>query len=75
LTGRDDLNEHISSFDAFIKPLKDKRIVRVANEKDFDSNLPNITIMPSIQEVVNEEFANGVIEQIALANTEKGEAE
>lgn len=72
LIGKDDINDNLSSFESFLKPVREKRIIRMGSERDTDSNVPNITIMPSIQYVVNEEFAIGVIEQIAQANAEQG---
>lgn len=75
LTGKDNLDTNYSTFESMLKPLADKRIINLNKEREFETNLPNINIMPSIQDVANEEFAQGVIKKIAKANEEAGESD
>lgn len=71
LTGKDELETNYSTFESMLKPLSDKRIISLAKEREIETNLPNIHIMPSIQDVANEEFAQGVIDQITMVKNEE----
>lgn len=71
LTDKDELETNYSTFESMLKPLSDKRIISLAKEREIETNLPNIHIMPSIQDVANEEFAQGVIDQITMVKNEE----
>lgn len=74
-TGGDELDTNYSTFESMLKPLADKRIIKLDKEREVETNLPNIFIMPSIQDVANEEFAQGVLEQIAKLKKETGDSD
>ena len=75
LTGKEDINRNRAAFDHLIEPLREKHIISKSKDVSLDSNLPNIGINPCIQDVVNEEFAQSVIDQIIKEEQEERETE
>ncbi|CAN8139640.1 putative DUF4194 domain-containing protein [uncultured Thiomicrorhabdus sp.] len=71
----DELDANYSSFESMLKPLSDKRIIKLDREREIETNLPNIFIMPSIQDIANKEFAEGVLDQIAELRKEIGDSD
>ena len=75
LIGRADLDDNFSKFMSLITPIKNKRIIKLDDDKNIETGLPNITIMPSIEIVVDEEFANGVLDKVQEAKLKQGESD
>lgn len=65
LTGRTDVEENISKFKSIINPIKEKSIIRLSSDYDDETGLPDITILPTIEVVVDKGFADAVIKELA----------
>jgi hypothetical protein len=65
LTGRTDVEENISKFKTIINPAKEKSIIRLSSDFDEETGLPDITILPTIEVVVDKDFAEAVIKELA----------
>lgn len=69
-TDRDELTAHALSFETALKPIEQKRIIKLSSDKDTETDFRDIFILPSIQEVVDEEFAQGIMDKINRAKQE-----
>lgn len=68
LSDRADLNESTSRFQELLKPFHRKSIIRLDSEKNEETDLPNITILPSIEILVTPDFASKFIENLRGQN-------
>lgn len=65
MTGRMDVEENISKFKVIMNPIKDKGLIKLSSDYDEETGLPNITILPTIEVVVDKDFAEAVIKELA----------
>ena len=64
LTNRDDIDKNRATLDSRLKPVSEKGLIHLSNEVDFETGLPNITILPPIEKVVDNAFAEAVTKEI-----------
>lgn len=69
MTGRIDVEENISKFKVIMNPIKDKGLIKLSSACDEETGLPNITILPTIEVVVDKDFAEAVIKELANNQT------
>lgn len=68
-TGRDDLGKSVT-FKEAMKPLRQKSVIRLGN-KDVDSDVEDIIILPSIEVVIDKHYALNLIKALENQHLEQ----
>lgn len=63
-TGRNDLAANKSKFNELLSIFERCSIIKLATIDDPDTNLPDITIYPSIEEIVDKSFCEGILNDL-----------
>ncbi len=71
LTNRDDIDKNKATLDSSLKPVRDKGLIYLSREVDAETGLPNITILPPIEIVVDNAFAEAVTKEIQSNEVEE----